>query len=110
MKRNKSGLEPLAQAVLVEPYEPEFTVKSSIIAIPPSARERMTLAEQRAVVVAVGPEAWKDEKGPRAKPGDKVMVSAYAGTMTVGPLDGKQYRVVNARDVFLKIVAEAGQK
>jgi co-chaperonin GroES (HSP10) len=104
--KNKSGLTPVGQAVLVEPYEPERNVKSSIIAIPPSARERMTMAEQRATVVAIGPEAWKDEKGPRAKVGDRVMISAYAGMMTTGPRDGKQYRVINARDIFLCISAE----
>ena len=103
--KNKSGLTPLGQAVLVEPYEPQL--KSQVIEIPISARERMTQAEQRAVVIEVGPEAWKDEKKPRAQAGDKVMVSAYAGMLTTGPLDGRQYRVINCRDIFLRIVDEA---
>ena len=101
---NQSGLTPLGQAVLVKPYEPQL--KSQIIEIPISAKERMTMAEQRAVVVEVGPEAWKDESQPRAQAGDKVMISAYAGTLTIGSLDGKQYRVINARDIFLRIVDE----
>ena len=105
--KNESGLIPVGQAVLVEPYEPEFAVRSSTIVIPPSARERMTMAEQRAKVIEIGPEAWNDERGPRAAVGDKVMVSAYAGFLTIGPLDGKQYRVINARDIFLRIVDEA---
>lgn len=105
--KNKSGLEPVGRAVLVEPYEPERTAKSTLIEIPKSARERLTMAEQRATVIAVGPEAWKDETRPRAKPGDKVMISAYAGILTEGPVDGKQYRVVNDRDIFLRIVNEA---
>ena len=91
----------------MRPYEPEREVKSSIIAIPPSARERMTMAEQRAIVVAIGPEAWKDESVPRAQPGDKVMISAYAGMITSSPIDGMQYRVINANDIFLRIVDEA---
>lgn len=103
---NKSGLTPVGQAVLVEPYEPEKTVKSTLIHIPETARERLTMAEQRAVVVEVGPEAWKDEKQPRAVAGDRVMISAYAGILTTGPSDGKQYRVVNARDIFLRITDE----
>ena len=106
VKSNRTGLKPLGQAVLVEPYEPEREVKSQIIEIPVSARERMTMAETRAVVIAVGPEAWKDEKQPRAKVGDKVMVSAYAGTMTTSPVNGKKYRVINGRDIFLQIVNE----
>lgn len=105
-KQNRTGLIPVGQAVLVEPYEPEFKMKASLIQLPPSAKERMTAAEQRAIVIAIGSEAWKDEKEPRAKVGDKVMVSAYAGMMTTSPVDGKQYRVINARDIFLRIVAE----
>ena len=105
--KNRSGLTPLGQAVLVEPYTAQQTVKSSIIEIPISARERLTMAEQRATVIAVGPEAWKDEKVPRAKPGDRVMISAFAGQMTVGPKDGKQYRVINSRDIFLRIAQES---
>lgn len=105
-RQNQTGLKPLGQAVLVEPYEPERHVKSSIIEIPLPARERMTMAETRAIVIDVGPEAWKDEKHPRAKVGDKVMVSAYAGTMTRSPMNGKQYRVINARDIFLQITQE----
>ena len=104
--KNKSGLTPVGQAVLVEPYEPERTIKSTLIEIPVSARERLTMAEQRATVIAIGPEAWKDEQVPRASVGDRVMISAYAGILTEGPLDGKQYRVVNARDIFLRITDE----
>lgn len=107
VRQNLTGLKPLGQAVLVEPYEPERHVRSRIIEIPVTAQERMTMAETRAIVIAVGPEAWKDEKQPRAKIGDKVMVSAYAGTMTTSPVNGKKYRVINARDIFLQIVTEA---
>jgi co-chaperonin GroES (HSP10) len=104
--KNKSGLEPLGRAVLVEPYEPEKSVKSTVIEIPKSARARMLMAEQQAIVIAIGPEAWKDERVPRASPGDHVMIAAYAGHMTKGPLDGKEYRVVNAADVFLRITTQ----
>lgn len=101
--QNTSGLIPLGRAVLVEPLE-SSDIKSAIIAIPETARERLMMAEQQALVVAVGPEAWKDEAVPRAMPGDRVMISKYAGTMTVGPLDKKQYRVINCNDVFLRIL------
>lgn len=100
--QNKSGLRPLGRAVLVEPTEslPEF--KTTKIVIPDTARDRLLLAEQQAIVIAVGPEAWRDEKQPRAAPGDKVMISKYAGTVVPGA-DGKQYRCVNANDIFLGI-------
>lgn len=104
-KANTSGLIPVGRAVLVEPYEPE--IKKGLIEIPVTVSERTMQAEMRAVVVAVGPEAWKDETVPRAKPGDKVLVSKYAGAICKGTLDGCLYRVVNANDVFLLIEAEA---
>jgi len=103
-KGNKSGLAPLGRAVLVEAYEPE--IKSGMIVIPQTVKERTMAAEMRAIVIAVGPEAWKEESVPRAQSGDKVLISKYAGTICRGTLDGKLYRVVNANDVFLRITDE----
>lgn len=104
-KLNLSGLRPLGRAVLVEPYEPE--VKAGRIHIPQTVSERTAAAEQRAVVLEVGPQAWCDEFAPRAEPGDKVMVAKYSGALCVGPRDGRQYRVINANDIFLQITDEA---
>lgn len=101
---NQSGLAPLGRAVLVETYEPE--IKSGSIVIPQTVSEKMMMREMRCVVVAVGPDAWKGESGPRAKVGDKVLVSNFAGAMVEGPWDGKMYRCVNANDIFLRIDAE----
>ena len=61
------------------------------------------MAEREAIVIEVGPEAWKEEKEPRAKPGDRVMIAKYSGTLVVGVKDKKQYRVVNANDIFLRV-------
>ena len=63
------------------------------------------LAEQQALIIAVGSEAWNDESQPRAKPGDRVMISRYAGTIMQSPKDKQQYRVINANDVFCRIEA-----
>ena len=101
---NKSGLKPLGRAVLIQPYEPEF--RSSIIAIPDSVSSMTTMLEQRAIVVEVGPEAWKEEASPRAKPGDKVFVTKFAGFMARGILDNEQYRFINDRDIFASITEE----
>ncbi len=101
---NRSGLKPLGRAVLIEPYEPEL--KSSIIAIPDSAQDRLQMVEQRAIVIEVGPNCWCDEPAPRAKPGDKVLVARFAGFMAKGTADGKSYRFVNDRDIFAAIEVE----
>jgi len=101
MQLNKSGLRPLGRAVLVKPYEPE--VKEGLIKLPDQVKERMSMIEQRAVVLDVGPEAWVKEAKPRASIGDHVLISRYAGIMAVGPLDGQQYRLCNDNDLFCQI-------
>lgn len=101
---NESGLKPLGRAVLVEAYEPER--KKSMIALPDNVQERTTMVETRAIVIEAGAAAWEDEKVPRARPGDKVLISRFAGTLAKGTKDGKPYRLVNDRDIFCQIVEE----
>lgn len=123
MTENQSGLEPRGRALLVRTYEPER--KKSIIAIPGNVQERTDMLEQRCIVVAVGESCWHDEKVeepvffglftrkkivPRAKVGDKVIVTKFAGYFAIGPADGKRYRLVNDRDVFCAITAERSQE
>lgn len=66
----------------------------------------MLVADQRAIVIEVGSEAWSDEREPRAVPGDRVMLAKYTGVMIPGPADGKQYRMVNDKDIFAQITEE----
>jgi chaperonin GroES len=94
---NTSGHLPVGRAVLVKPYEPEKM--SSLIAIPDSMKERTTMLEQRAVVLAIGPSCWHDEPVPRADVGDHVVVTKFAGYHLVGD-DGQTYRLINDRDIF----------
>lgn len=101
---NESGLEPRGVAVLIQTYEPER--KGALIEIPDSVKGRMDMVDSRAVVIAVGPQAWYDESQPRAWPGDRVLVTKYAGFMAKGPKDGKMYRLVNDRDIFCAITHE----
>ena len=102
---NESGLEPRGVAVLIQAYEPERA--GALIEIPDHVKGRMDMVDSRAVVIAVGTQAWYDEREPRALPGDKVLVTKYAGFMAKGPTDGKMYRLVNDRDIFCRI-AEGG--
>jgi co-chaperonin GroES (HSP10) len=104
MMQNESGLEPLGRAVLVRPYQPEQ--KASLIVIPDSVRASQATVEQRAVVVAIGPACWPDEPA-RAKPGDKVLVSKFAGYIAKGTADGQLYTIINDRDIFARISGEA---
>jgi co-chaperonin GroES (HSP10) len=100
---NVSGLKPLGVAVLLEPYTPER--KGGVIELPQDVAARSTMVDNRAVVVEVGQSAWHDEPMPRAKAGDKVLVTKFAGFMAKG-MDGKDYRLVNDRDIFCAITSE----
>jgi len=104
MIENTSGLDPRGVAVLIQTYEPER--KGALIEIPDSVKGRMDMVDSRAIVIATGPQAWYDERNARARPGDKVLVTKYAGFMAKGPKDGKMYRLVNDRDIFCAIVDE----
>lgn len=109
---NGSGLKPLGVAVLVEEFKPERKIGK--IVIPESATGRQSMIDNRVKVVAIGPTAWADEgvwvsyffgllrkwrQVPRAKVGDVVLVTQFAGFMASGA-DGKTYRYVNDRDLF----------
>lgn len=112
MIENTSGLEPLGRAVLVRMVEIE-EMKTSYITIPEHVRANASVMEQRAEVIGIGRCAWEDEalhlfgfpiwRRPRAKIGDKVFVTKFAGFVTRGPADEKLYRLVNDRDIFCKI-------
>lgn len=104
MMENQSGLAPVGVAVLIKAYEPER--RGALLVLPDSVQGKMSMVDSRAVVVAVGPSAWHDEPMPRAKVGDKVLVTKFAGFMAKGPRDGELYRLVNDRDIFCTITHE----
>lgn len=102
MSDNKSGLFPLGRAILIRPYTPGR--EKGLIELPAEVKSREQMLEQRAEVIAIGPSAWHDEPQPRAKVGDKVLVSRFSGYQALGTLDEVQYRFVNDRDIFAAIV------
>ncbi len=103
---NTSGLKPLGVAVLIKPYEPER--KGGLIQVPDHVAGRMQMVDHRALVVEIGPNAWHDEPTPRAKVGDRVLVTKFAGFMAGSDItaDGQQYRLVNDRDIFCALTTE----
>lgn len=102
---NESGLKPAGRAVLVAPYTPER--KQGLIVLPDEVLSRDQMIEVRAIVIEAGPSAWCDEAQPRAKVGDKVLVSKFAGFVATGTKDGKPYRFINDRDIFAIIEDES---
>lgn len=98
--RNPSGRKPVGHAVLVEPCDENL--KTTLIKIPDAVRARYQTIENEVRVIEVGSEAWVEERVPRALPGQKVMITAFAGAMVMGK-DGRQYRMINDRDIFCVI-------
>lgn len=104
--KNTSGLAPVGRAVLVKPYKVSETIGSMGLILPDDVRKKDQLAEQRAVVIECGSECWATESRPRAKPGDAILFSKWAGYSAVGPADGAEYRIVNDSDIFTVITVK----
>ncbi|SDL38658.1 co-chaperone GroES [Tessaracoccus oleiagri] len=90
-------IKPLEDRVLVEPLEAVQTTASGLV-IPDTAKEK----PQEGKVVATGPGRF-DEDGEKripmdVKEGDIVVFSKYGGTEL--KYDGKEYLLLNARDIL----------
>jgi chaperonin GroES len=70
-------IKPLSDRVVIKMIEMEETTKSGIV-LPGTAKEKPQVAE----IVAVGPGGLVDGKEVtmQVKPGDRVLISKYAGT------------------------------
>lgn len=101
---NRSGWQPLDDKVLVLMDE-HVELTSGGIMIPGTAQERMNLAGETGIVVALGPVAfvWNDDltrkwQGRAPEPGERVYVERYAGALIQG-IDGRAYRLMSQRCV-----------
>lgn len=94
-------IKPLEDRILVEPLEAETTTAFGLV-IPDTAKEK----PQEGRVVATGPGRL-DDKGNRIPldvvEDDVVIFSKYGGTEV--KYDGKEYLLLNARDI-LAVVAK----
>ncbi len=88
-------VKPLLDRVVIKATESEETTKSGIV-LPGSAQEKPQIAE----IVEVGPGGIVDgnEVVMQVKPGDKVIVSKYAGTEV--KIDGNELTIVRQSDIL----------
>ena len=88
-------IKPLADRIVIKMVEAEETTKSGIV-LPGSAQEKPQVAE----VVEVGPGGVVDGKEIQMdlKPGDRVLMSKYAGTEV--KLDGQEFTILRQDDVL----------
>jgi co-chaperonin GroES (HSP10) len=96
--RNNSGWAPVGQAVLLRAFELEE--RRSKIAIPESVAMSSASCDTAGIVVAIGPDCWKGaNESPRAKLGDKVLITRFAGGSITGE-DGYVYRMVPSHAIY----------
>jgi len=100
------GLEPLEDRVVVKPIEEGTQKTPTGIIIPDTAKEK----PQEGEVVAIGPGRF--EEGKRVpldvKVGDRVLYSKYGGTEV--KVEGDEYLVLSARDLFAIVKAKGSKK
>jgi chaperonin GroES len=101
-RENESGLVPCGHRIVVRMDEVERTTPSGIV-VPDEVADREEMSGTRAIVIAVGPSAWGDQRisGQWAKPGDRVMIAKFAGQLW--KRNGTKYRVINDLDVIAVI-------
>ena len=95
---NESGINPCGWRVLIKPQEVKDTSKGGIIIATEVSKEREQMGNTTGVVISMGKQCYADEPAPWCKVGDKVIFAKYAGLLYLGK-DGKQYRMVNDKDI-----------
>ena len=100
------GLEPLEDRVVVKPLEEETQKTPTGIIIPDTAKEK----PQEGEVVAAGPGRFEDGKRipMDVKVGDRVVYSKYGGTEV--KVEGEDYLILSARDLFAVVKTGKGKK
>jgi len=90
------NVKPLADRVLVKPFDPEEKQQGGII-IPDTAKEK----PQEGEIVAVGPGKVNDSGNKvemEVKKGDRVLYGKYSGTEVT--IDGDEYLIMRESDIL----------
>lgn len=104
MKDNKSGLAPIEYKVLIELDEVGRKTSGGLF-LPDTVREKEQMMQVKATLIAIGGNAFDDMSEPVPVVGDKVYVAKAAGYNVVG-MNGKQYRLMNDKDIAAIIMEE----
>jgi chaperonin GroES len=94
--KTASRIRPLGDRILVKRVEESETMQGGIY-IPDTAKEKPTQGE----IIAVGPGRRADDgtiTKLEVKPGDRVLMSKYAGTEV--KIDGDEYLILREDDVL----------
>jgi chaperonin GroES len=98
---NCSGYQPIGDHIMVLP-DKASDMSSGGITFTAEAVERMTMAAETGIIVALGDDAflWNGDRtrkwdGAKPKVGDRVYIQRYAGQVMLGE-DGEFYRIMDA--------------
>jgi chaperonin GroES len=101
MTMNTSGILPTEYKVLIYPKQVDERTKGGII-IPDESKDREQFAQMEGTLVARSPLAFTYDNWPAGahapSAGDRVLFAKFAGAKVTGK-DGKEYRLVNDKDV-----------
>lgn len=107
---NPSGWEPLGDRVLIRPDQVAAKTAGGV-ELPDDIADRMTMAAEAGIIVAMGAGAFKYNAdkitkfvGTPPKPGDRVSMGRYSGQLHMGH-DGVKYRIVDSSELGAKAVA-----
>ncbi|MEN8150166.1 MAG: co-chaperone GroES [Planctomycetota bacterium] len=95
-KKNKTGIRPLDDRVVVQPLEAEEKTAGGIV-LPDSAKEK----PQMGTIVAAGPGPMLengDRGGLSVTVGDRVFYGKYAGTEV--KVEGNEYKIMRESDLL----------
>lgn len=112
--KDDSGIRVVGKTILV--LMDACSAKSSGgIELPEDLIERMSMASESGVLVAVAPGAFLLNEdmtpwiGDKPKPGDRVYIEKYAGKQVKGR-DGQTYRIMDYGSVGATYLSEPAQK
>lgn len=101
---NPSGWAPIGDKLIVKPDEVASKTRGGV-ELPDDLRDRMTMAAEAGVVVAIGEGAFKYDSnnltpymGYRPQPGDRVAMGRYSGQMIMGH-DNLRYRIMSSSEI-----------
>ena len=96
--------KPTAWRLLVLPFKMKETTKGGLV-LAETTLERQQVASQVGLVMAMGPQCYKDKErypeGPWCKEKDWVMFARYAGSRI--KIDGGEMRLLNDDEVLATI-------
>lgn len=94
---NEAPFAPVEYKVLIRLDELQRKTAGGII-IPDERYDRDRMAQTEATLIAVGGNAFEDWGEPIPKPGDRVLVSKYAGERP-NKDENNPYRLCNDKDI-----------